>query len=522
MNNKKLSITLIVLSLTIVFITVGYAAYSTVLNINGTAKINKSVWSVHYLKDSINVLSGTDSGYTLVAPTSIPVLNSDQTGVSFETELSINESTAFTVDVINDGTFNARVNSINLKVASKSENDANYTTLANVGNNKWSNDYLDFYVVWDADNKNILDTLDFEPSTTKKMRVVVRYKQPENDKLLPSQDMYFKFDIDVEYTQTSSLNQNTTIQPKVTEVASSSADFVNIIQNHQDDQVVIRVNDDIDLTEYDAINVEGNTIIEFNGHTLTTAPNAIKAKNGGVLTLEDSTGKGGITADRGAVVVEQGGTLVVNGGTYKTTNNTRGSGINAKNGSKIVFNDGVVDAAYYALGSDGSVDVTINGGEFKSSSSSKIGTWAYCVNISGGKFTMNGGKISGVHGGLGFAGNAAGIINNGEIYESESEKGADDAFYDIYSAGTSTVKIYNGTFINDGTRVAVYTDNVENAEAPKRIQIYGGKFIAKGNELLRGTHINVTGGKFSHDVSSFLASGSLNYNETTKLYEYEA
>ena len=43
MNNKKLSLTLLVLSVTLVFISVGYAAYSTVLNINGTAKVNKSV-----------------------------------------------------------------------------------------------------------------------------------------------------------------------------------------------------------------------------------------------------------------------------------------------------------------------------------------------------------------------------------------------------------------------------------------------------------------------------------------------
>ena len=522
MNNKKLSITLIVLSLTVIFISVGYAAYSTILNINGTAKINKSIWSVHYLQDSINVLTGFDSGYELVAPKSTPVLNNDKTGISFETELSVNEATSFTVDVINDGTFKARVNSINLKIASRNETEANYTTLANVANNKWSNDYLDFYVVWTDGEKNILDTLDFEPSTTKNMKVVVRYKQPESDNLLPSQDMYFKFDIDVEYTQASGSNQSMTIQPKVTELASSAADFVNILENHKEDQVVIRIDNDIDLTEYDALNIEGNAIIEFNGHTLTTAPNSIKATNGGVLTLEDSTGNGGIITDRGAIVVEQGGTLIVNGGTYTTTNYTRGSGINAKDGSKIIFNNGTINAAYYAIGSDGVVDVTINGGELNSTATSKNGTWAYCVNISNGSFVMNGGKISGIHGGLSLVGDTTGIINNGEIYERDTDSTSADAYYDIYLVGNPTLKIYNGTFINDGTRASIYTNSYNETNHPRNIEIYGGKYIAKSAQLFVGNNIKIAGGEYSHDVSNLLETGTLNLDSNTNLYKYEA
>ena len=326
-ENRKISLALIVLSITVVFISIGYATYSTILNVTGTAKINKSIWSVHYLKDSISVLNGTDSGYPLVAPSVTPSLNNDETGISFETELSVNEATSFTVDVINDGTFKARVNSINLKIYSKGENDANYVQLANISSNKWSNDYLDFYAVWTDGNKNLLDTIDIEPSTTKNMKFVVRYKQPETPNLLPNEDKYFRFDLDVEYTQTSNLTQNNQVAPKITETVASAADFVNAIGNNTDKQVVVRLDNDIDLSQYEAINVEGNTIIEFNGHTMTVAPNALKATNGGTLILEDSTGEGGITADRGVVVVSNGGTLIVNGGTYTTTNYTRGSGI---------------------------------------------------------------------------------------------------------------------------------------------------------------------------------------------------
>ena len=354
------------------------------------------------------------------------------------------------------------------------------------------------------------------------MKVVVRYKAPENDKLLPSEDMYFKFDFDVDYTQTSGNNQTVSIKPKVTEVASSAADFANILENHKEDELVVRINNDIDLTEYEALNIEGNTIIEFNGHTLTTAPNAIKAVNGGVLTLEDSTGKGGITADRGALVAGENGTLIINGGTYTTTNNSRGSGINAKNGSKIIINNGVINAAYYAIGSDGTIDVTINGGELNSTATSKNGTWAYSVSIANGNFTMNGGKISGIHGGLAILGQTNAVVNNGEIYVHDSDSTSKDAYYDFYLEGTPTLKVHNGTFINDGTRSVIYTKNYTETEHPRDTEIYGGKFIAKGTTLFTGNSIKIAGGKFSHDVSSLLESGTLTLDENTKLYNFEA
>lgn len=517
MNNKKLTISVTVLVLMILFISVGYAVYSTVLNISGVAKVNKSVWSIHYDKDSVNVLSGSDQGYSLVSPTNGPVVNQDQTDLSFETELNLNEETSFKIDVVNDGTFTARVNSVNLVASYKTENDANYTTLSNIGSNRWSNDYLDFYVVWTEGNKNILDTLDISPSTTKNMTVVVRYKQPENQTSLPSENMNFKFDVNIEYTQVDGFNQTEVVKSKVTEEIASAAEFVNALENHSDDNVVLRISDDIDLTSYDVIEIKNNTIIEFNGHKLTVAPNSIKAVNGGVLTLEDSTAnKGGIIADRGVVVVADGGTLIVNGGTYKTTNYTRGSGINAKDGAKIIFNNGVIDAAYYAIGSDGTVDVTINGGELKSTATKENGTWAYCVSISNGKFAMNGGKITGVHGGLALTGATEGVINNGEILVHESQTGIDDAFYDIYMEGTPSLKVYNGTFNNIGTRSVIYTSSSKDAE------IYGGTYIAKGTTLFTGNNIKVSGGTFSHDISNYVISGTLSLDESTSLYKIGA
>ena len=53
--------------------------------------------------------------------------------------------------------------------------------------------------------------------------------------------------------------------------------------------------------------------------------------------------------------MESGGTLEVNGGNFNT--------------------------AYYVIGSEGNVSITINGGHLESTSTSKNGTWAYAVKL---------------------------------------------------------------------------------------------------------------------------------------------
>ena len=36
------------------------------------------------------------------------------------------------------------------------------------------------------------------------------------------------------------------------------------------------------------------------------------------------------------------------------------------------------------------------------------------------------------------------------------------------------------------------------------------------------SHLNITGGEFSHDVSSFVTEGTLVHDDVTNLYRYEA
>ena len=56
-SKKKSSFAVPLLLLLVISISIGYAALSTTLNINGTSTIKKQTWSVHF--DTLTVTSGS-------------------------------------------------------------------------------------------------------------------------------------------------------------------------------------------------------------------------------------------------------------------------------------------------------------------------------------------------------------------------------------------------------------------------------------------------------------------------------
>jgi len=511
-ERNSLKISLVALLVGVISISLGYAFYSTVLNITSIANINRSAFNIHYDKDSVNILSGNDNGYTLVNPTDGPSFTSEDKNLSFTTTLNLNEETKFTVDVVNEGTINARVSDINLRVSEKGASDASFSTLANIGTNRWSNEYLDFYVVWTDGEKNILDTLDLEGGTLHNMTIVIRYKEPSDYHNLPNENKEFKFEMDIDYIQANFRKEDEPINPLASVNVSSATDIVNTIENYTGSDLVLNLEDDIDLTTETDIRLVNNTTIELNGHTLEVAPNSIGVYSGAVVVVEDTSGTGTMTGDRGLFNVYDGGKLIVNGGNFITTNNSRGSGIYMESGANLEINDGTFNTAYYVIGSEGNVDITINGGHLESTSTNKNGSWAYAVKLVEGSFTMNGGTIVGVQGALALDGDVVGTINNGEIIVNESYPGANDGFYCMYVTNTSSLNVYNGNFKNNGTRSVIYTNSSND------INLYEGTFIATGNTLFTGNNINVIGGAYSHDVSDY-SENTLEFDNDLNLYK---
>ena len=102
MENTNRKYLLIAVALIFV-ISIGYAALSTTLQINGTANIASNSWDVHFA----NLQTTTGS----VTPTTAPTISGTNT-----TELTWAVSLAepgdfyeFTVDAVNGGTINAKI-----------------------------------------------------------------------------------------------------------------------------------------------------------------------------------------------------------------------------------------------------------------------------------------------------------------------------------------------------------------------------------------------------------------------------
>lgn len=98
-SGKKVVLSL--LALLLLTITVGYAALSTTLNINGTSKINNATWDVHFA--NLEVTSGS------VSATKAATIDS-ATEIDYNVELiKPGDFYEFTVDVTNTGTIDAKL-----------------------------------------------------------------------------------------------------------------------------------------------------------------------------------------------------------------------------------------------------------------------------------------------------------------------------------------------------------------------------------------------------------------------------
>lgn len=107
MEKKKNTQVLIIaaLSFAILFMSIGFAVYSETLDINGTATVKASKWSVHFDEDTFSETSNTTSiSHTVTDLSVIYDVNLTKPGDTYE----------FNIDVVNDGTLDATLTSLTL------------------------------------------------------------------------------------------------------------------------------------------------------------------------------------------------------------------------------------------------------------------------------------------------------------------------------------------------------------------------------------------------------------------------
>lgn len=186
---------IIVLALAIILMSVGYAAYSTQLQLKGTTTVQSSKWSVVFqnpTKHSSTTISDDDiTEFKLTSSTAL----------SFKANMSINDTYSFVVDVVNDGTFDAKLTDWTLTAKNTTTNESLAINDAQTGA---SNSYLTYTVKWLdgtalAANDPLKHKVAGQSDNVKKLLVTVKTQEPTNVSDLPSADQSFEFNFQMNY-----------------------------------------------------------------------------------------------------------------------------------------------------------------------------------------------------------------------------------------------------------------------------------------------------------------------------------
>lgn len=162
-----------------VAITIGYASFSQILTINGEATVEKSTWKIGFENLSSAILIGTAEEVTH------PSISSGGTDIgSYNVNFTTpGDSVSYTFDVVNSGTFDAKLSSITIPVpVCTGSGDNAAADAANVCNHLvYTLTYSDGTVI----NEN--DTLNKQTSRSLKLTLI--YKDDITASELPNNDV---------------------------------------------------------------------------------------------------------------------------------------------------------------------------------------------------------------------------------------------------------------------------------------------------------------------------------------------
>lgn len=200
MEKKRNSQTIIiaVLAVAVLFMSVGFAAFSQVLNITGKVQVEKASWDVHWDTNSFQKAAGsvdilgtatTGSGDTeTLDTTSEPTLSG--TDIAFGAILTKpGDKAEFTVNAVNEGTFNAQLQSITMSTLTTEQ--AKYLKYEiNVGGQ-----------TYEASASGLSVNLPAGGSTPITVKVTVTYVQPGEASELPTSRQFVNLTAAFNYVQ---------------------------------------------------------------------------------------------------------------------------------------------------------------------------------------------------------------------------------------------------------------------------------------------------------------------------------
>lgn len=174
-NSKINSMVLFLFALILLF-GVGFAYINTTLSVEGVVNVENSSWDIHF--ENIQVSSGSVEATT--QPTII-----DDTTVNFGLSLeNPGEYYEFTVDVVNDGTYDAKIDSITILPELTDEQQY----------------YFEYNVAY-ADGTSILVNDALNSGTTETIKIRFDYVVCQDTTSYPDEDIDFNFSVSLDYLQ---------------------------------------------------------------------------------------------------------------------------------------------------------------------------------------------------------------------------------------------------------------------------------------------------------------------------------
>lgn len=180
----------------IIGLSVGFASLSTVLNITGTGTVQSSKWDIHF-----DNLSAADTGNT----TAEEITHPTEAATSL-TDYSVKlqrpgDYVKYTFDVVNDGTYDAKISTISIPTPHCTGNGTNATNdAANVCK------YLTYTLTYDDVNNTPVATNDSLTVTEKSKKLVLTLVYDKENAAvaaeLPKDDVSISdLDISITYVQ---------------------------------------------------------------------------------------------------------------------------------------------------------------------------------------------------------------------------------------------------------------------------------------------------------------------------------
>lgn len=273
--------------------------------------------------------------------------------------------------------------------------------------------------------------------------------------------------------------------------------------------------------------------LDLNGSELSgNGARYLVVRNGGKLTIEDSTGNGAILNNNAAIRVVDGGEVILNSGHVESTANSAiVVGQKTAPGGKVTVNGGSVKAQEVAVLAvyPGAV-VEINGGNLTTTDNFVVGG-----NGTEGQgetdITINGGVLNGnitsagyvacgiyhpqkgklaIHGGTINANGGAGIVmRGGELDIDGGTINATGADTLVGKVGDSAVPVTTSALVVDkkanyydaGNMLISVSNNAELNGSKSAVDVVLGDGQSIAGQL------EITGGTFSSDVNDYVASG---------------